>query len=175
MKISENDIQFTNKSFIGSGGFSEYYYTNGGLAIGPVTNIEFLNNGKFIGINSHDLKFIEYIYDDGKITSRNLDKDEVQNLYPDYTIIKISDFKDNKITLYKQFLQKKKFLLFNDTDKSFYKYSYKPERVNPSYIKTFITVSYPVKIIFSHYGEDTPESPALTIYIKDRFYNKKEG
>lgn len=39
MPETEDDIQITNKSFIGSGGFCEYYYQDGKLAIGPEINI----------------------------------------------------------------------------------------------------------------------------------------
>ena len=164
-----DDIRLKNKRFVGSGGFSEYYFENGKLAIGPVTNVEFVNDGQFIGINSHDLKFFKYIYKDGKITPQLLTEEEIQKLYPDYEIVKISQFNDYEITLYKKAFHKKNFLLLNDTPLSFYKYNYKPESVNPSYIKTFITVSHSGKIVFSHYGDDTKEFPALKIRVKNKF------
>ncbi len=166
---TKDDIHIKNKRFIGSGGFSEYYYENGKVAIGPVTNVEFVDNGRLIGVNSHDLKFFQFFYNDDKITSQTLSEEEVQKLYPDYEIVKISQFTNNKITIYKKFFQKKNILLLNDTPLSFYKYTYKPTSVNPSYIKTFITLSHPGKIVFSHYGDDTPEMPALTIYVKNKF------
>ena len=40
MPETEDDIQITNKSFIGSGGFCEYYYQDGKLAIGFETEDE---------------------------------------------------------------------------------------------------------------------------------------
>ncbi len=165
---TENDIRLINKSFVGSGGFQEYYYIDGKLAIGPEMNVGFLNNGEFIGINSHDLKFFKYVYLDGKFTSVQLNVDDIQKLYPDAEIVKISDFKNNSITLEKKFFQTKSFILLNDTDKSFYKYSYKPQTVNPSYIKPFLKIGYQGKITFSHYGVDTKEFPMLKIYIKNK-------
>lgn len=169
LEQSKNDIKLKHKSFIGSGGFTEYYYSDGKLAIGPETNLEFLHEGKLIGINSQDLKFFEYIYKDNQFEKRPLSIDQIQELYPDYSIVRVSDFKNNEITIYKKFMSKKNILLLNDTENSFYKYNYKPASVNPERIKPFITLSHAGKIVFSHYGEDTKESPALKIFVINEF------
>ncbi len=168
MPETEDDIQITNKSFIGSGGFCEYYYQDGKLAIGPEINIGFVNDGEFIGINSQELKFYKYKYQDKKFVSELLTQEEIQKLYPEYKIIKVSEFKNNEITINKKFFEKINVLLLNDTEQSFYKYSYKPASVNPEYIKPFIHISHPGKIIFSHYGNDTKETPALKIIVKNK-------
>ena len=168
-KQAEDDIQLKNKSYIGSGGFQEYYYNNKKLAIGPETNVSFVHDGNLIGINSQDLKFYKYVYEDSKFVAKELTIDEIQELYPDYSIIRVSDFKNNQITIYKKFMSKKNLLLLNDTDKSFYKYNYKPASVCPEYIKPLITLSHAGKIVFSHYGDDTKESPALKIYVVNEF------
>ena len=166
---TNNDIQLKNKSFIGSGGFVEYYYKDKKLAIGPETNIGFIHNGEFIGINSQELKFYKYVYENNKFVAKELNVDEIQELYPDYSIIRVSDFKNNEITIYKKFFSKKNILLLNDTNQSFYKYNYKPASVCPEYIKPFIRLSHAGKIVFSHYGDDTKESPALKIYVINEF------
>lgn len=166
---TNNDIQLKNKSFIGSGGFVEYYYKDKKLAIGPETNIGFIHNGEFIGINSQELKFYKYVYENNKFVAKELNVDEIQELYPDYSIIRVSDFKNNEITIYKKFFSKKNILLLNDTNQSFYKYNYKPASVCPEYIKPFIKLSHAGKIVFSHYGDDTKESPALKIYVVNEF------
>ena len=166
---TNNDIQLKNKSFIGSGGFVEYYYKDKKLAIGPETNIGFIHDGEFIGINSQELKFYKYVYENNKFVAKELNVDEIQELYPDYSIIRVSDFKNNEITIYKKFFSKKNILLLNDTNQSFYKYNYKPASVCPEYIKPFIRLSHAGKIVFSHYGDDTKESPALKIYVINEF------
>ena len=168
-KQTENDIQLKNKSFIGSGGFTEYYYSNGELAIGPETNIEYLHDGNLIGINSQELKFYKFVFENNKFEKKLLSVDEIAQLYPEYSIIRVSDFQNNEITIYKKFFSKKNILLLNDTDKSFYKYNYKPSSVNPQHIKPFIKISHAGKIIFSHYGDDTSESPALKIFVINEF------
>lgn len=101
MPETEDDIQITNKSFIGSGGFCEYYYQDGKLAIGPEINIGFVHDGEFIGINSQELKFYKYKYQDKKFVSELLTQEEIQKLYPEYKIIKVSEFKNNEITINK--------------------------------------------------------------------------
>ena len=166
---TNNDIQLKNKSFIGSGGFVEYYYKDKKLAIGPETNIGFIHDGEFIGINSQELKFYKYLYENNKFVAKELNVDEIQELYPDYSIIRVSDFKNNEITIYKKFMSKKNILLLNDTENSFYKYNYKPASVNPERIKPFIRLSHAGKIVFSHYGEDSKESPALKIFVINEF------
>ena len=166
---TNNDIQLKNKSFIGSGGFVEYYYKDKKLAIGPETNIGFIHDGEFIGINSQELKFYKYVYENNKFVAKELNVDEIQELYPDYSIIRVSDFKNNEITIYKKIFSKKNILLLNDTNQSFYKYNYKPASVCPEYIKPFIRLSHAGKIVFSHYGDDTKESPALKIYVINEF------
>ena len=71
--------------------------------------------------------------------------------------------------LSKKFMSKKKILLLNDTETSFYKYNYKPASVNPERIKPFLILSHAGKIVFSHYGDDTKEAPALKIFVINEF------
>ena len=110
-----------------------------------------------------------YTFKNGEFSYSELTPSYVQKLYPDYKIIKISEFKNNSITINKKFMKKQKVLLLNDTANSFYKYNYEPSSVDPSYIKQFVEISHKGKIIFSHYGDDTVESPALKIYVKNKF------
>lgn len=167
-KQSDSDLQLKNKSYIGSGGFQEYYFDNGELAIGPETNVSFVEKGELFGINIQDLKFYRYKYQDGKFIKKELGKESVKKLFPDYKIVKISKFRNNEITLYKKPFHKKKVLLLNDTDSSFYKYNYEPKSVCKDSMKPFIKISHSGKIVFSHYGDDTVEAPALKIYVKNK-------
>ena len=111
----------------------------------------------------------QYILKNNKFEKQLLTIDEIQELYPNYSIIRVSDFKNNEIKIYKKFMSKKKILLLNDTENSFYKYNYKPASVNPERIKPFIRLSRTGKIVFSHYGEDSKESPALKIFVINEF------
>ena len=165
-QTSAKDIRLIYKMFVGSGGFSEYYNNKGKLAIGPFTNMEFINNGDFIGVDNANLKFVKYIYNNGYFKAIPLDEKYIQSLFPDAEIIKISQFKNNEITLYKKPLEKKQYLILNDTKQGFYKYSYKPNNVRKTYVTALLDVNKFGKITFSHYGDDNDLFPALKIHVK---------
>ncbi len=162
---------FTKHMTVGSGGFSEflldktYYDTN--------TTLEFYDGNKLLGYNQHELKFYELGFNDNKITRRELSADEVQKLFPDVKIVKVSQFKNNKITLKKPVGKTKTFLILNDTDRDFYKYNYENHGNGTELIKSIVEVSSPKKIVFSHFGSREEDFPILTINIKNGFRCKK--
>lgn len=166
-------ISFTKHMTVGSGGFSEflnqkkYYDTN--------TTLEFLNGNKLIGYNQHILKFFELGFDGKKITTRELKADEVQKMFPDTEIVKISQFKNNKIVLKKNRGETKTFLLLNDTNRDFYKYSYEKHGNGTELIKSIIEVNKPKTIVFSHFSSRDKLFPILTIKIKNRIFNFKKN
>lgn len=165
-QTSPKDIRLIYKMFVGSGGFSEYYNNKGKLAIGPFTNMEFINNGDFIGVDNANLKFIKYVYNNGYFKAVPLEEAYIKSLFPNTEIVKVSQFKNNEITLYKKTFEKKQFLILNDTKQGFYKYSYKPNKVQKTYITALLDVNKFGKITFSHYGDDNDLFPALKIHIK---------
>lgn len=160
------DIKLIYKMYSASGGYSEYYNNKGKLAIGPFSNREFIDNGNLIGIDNGNLKLIEYYYDNGYFRNSSIDDDYVKRLFSDVEIIKVSQFKNNEITLYKKPFEQKKILLLNDTKNSFYKYTFKPANIEDENYVGLITVNKFGKIIFSHYGDDNDFFPALKIYVK---------
>lgn len=165
-QTSNKDIRLMYKMFVGSGGFSEYYNNKGKLAIGPFTNLEFINNGDFIGVDNANLKFVKYVYNNGYFNIAPLNEKYVQSLFPETDIIKISQFKNNEITIFKKPFEKKQYLILNDTKQGFYKYSYTPKNVKNMYITGLIEISRFGKITFSHYGDDSELFPALKIHVK---------
>lgn len=165
-QTSPKDIRLMYKMFVGSGGFSEYYNNKGKLAIGPFTNMEFINNGDFIGVDNANLKFVKYVYNNGYFNIEPLSEEYIQKLFPDAQIIKISQFKNNEFTIYKKTFEKKKYLILNDTKKGFYKYSYSPQNVKKTYVTSLLDINKFGKIMFAHYGDDSELFPALKIYVK---------
>ena len=166
-KSTPNDLEFKNRIAKSSGGYNEYVNVKTGEASDIYSNAEFIYNNELIGINSHDLNFVKYSVKNDTLGVEKLTKQEVQRLYPEYEILLISDFRDNKIVLKKPFFETQKYILLNDTDKSFYKYSYKPSKVaSKDHLNNFITVKRGGKITFSHYGEDSAEAPKYTIRVK---------
>ena len=165
-RTTAKDIKLFYKLYPTSGGYSEYYNNKGKLAIGPFSNKEFIYNGNLIGIDNGNLKLICYYYDNGFFRNKELDTATVNNLFPNAEIIKISQFQNNSITLYKKPFEQKQYLIINDTNNNYYKYQFKPANISNENVKGLITVNKFGKITFSHYGDDNDFYPALKIHIK---------
>ena len=160
------DVKLIYKMYSASGGYSEYYNNRGKLAIGPFSNREFIDDGNLIGIDNGNLKLIKYYYDNGYFRNSILDEGYIGKLFPEIEIIKLSQFLNNEITIYKKPLEQKKILILNDTKNNYYKYTFKPANIEDKDITGLITVSKFGKIVFSHYGDDNEFFPALKIHVK---------
>lgn len=160
------DVKLIYKMYSASGGYSEYYNNRGKLAIGPFSNREFIDDGNLIGIDNGNLKLIKYYYDNGYFRNSILDEGYIGKLFPEIEIIKLSQFVNNEITIYKKPLEQKKILILNDTKNNYYKYTFKPANIEDKDITGLITVSKFGKIVFSHYGDDNEFFPALKIHVK---------
>lgn len=160
------DVKLIYKMYSASGGYSEYYNNRGKLAIGPFSNREFIDDGNLIGIDNGNLKLIKYYYDNGYFRNSILDEGYIEKLFPEIEIIKLSQFVNNEITIYKKPLEQKKILILNDTKNNYYKYTFKPANIEDKDITGLITVRKFGKIVFSHYGDDNEFFPALKIHVK---------
>ena len=128
------------------------------------SDYEFLFNGRLISCHNADLKIFELVYNGNFFEEKELTKEQIKEIFPDAEIITISQFKDQKLTVTKPAFEKKKFLLLNDTDKYFYKYSFKPKSVKFSPVGGLFRASTIGRITFSHFGQDK-----YTIYVKNTF------
>lgn len=153
--MADDRIVLTKKTSEGSGNYSEYYYSNGKPAINLNSNFEFIKDGQLIGVDNAGLKYYKISYDkkSKKFIQTLLKEDELQKIFPNAQIIKISQFKNNEITVKKRLFKDKKVLLLNDTERYFHKYSYKPASVQQTDIKGLITLSHIGKVKFSLYGD----------------------
>lgn len=165
-RTTPKDIKLIYKMYSASGGYSEYYNNRGKLAIGPFSNREFIDDGNLIGIDNGNLKLIKYYYDNGYFRNSILDEGYIGKLFPEIEIIKLSQFVNNEITIYKKPLEQKKILILNDTKNNYYKYTFKPANIEDKDITGLITVSKFGKIVFSHYGDDNEFFSALKIHVK---------
>lgn len=165
-RTTPKDIKLIYKMYSTSGGYSEYYNNRGKLAIGPFSNREFIDDGNLIGIDNGNLTLIKYYYDNGYFRNSILDEGYIGKLFPEIEIIKLSQFVNNEITIYKKPLEQKKILILNDTKNNYYKYTFKPANIEDKDITGLITVSKFGKIVFSHYGDDNEFFPALKIHVK---------
>ena len=163
--MTDDRIVLTKKMSPGSGGYSEYYYNDGKIAVPLTSNFEFLFDGKLITVNNADLEFNEIVYENGIFSEQPLPVEEIQKIFHDVEIVKISQFENGEITIKKGWFKEKTVLLLNDTDLTFYKYSYRPDNsIKNPYITGLITLKKRGKITFSHYGD---KEDMLTIYVKN--------
>lgn len=163
-------ITFVKHMTVGSGGFSEFLYKK--KYYDTSTTLEFFNGNKLIGYSQHLLKFFELGWSGKGITKKELTANEVKQLFPNTQIVLVSKFKKNKITLVKPRKSIKTFLILNDTNRDFYKYSYEKYGNGTELIKSIIEPQKPQKIVFSHFGSRDAEFPILIIKIRNSFLKK---
>lgn len=169
-KVERKDSDYFIK-FIsdGTGSYSEFYRSSGEFAFTTGCQYEFIFNGRLIGYSNQDLKFYDFTLNDGEFLKRELSEDEVQELFPDYKIVKISEFSPNTNSLkIKKDKHVFKVLLLNDTDKNFYHYSFTSGNAK---FKTYplsglIDINKKGMIQFSHFGEHTESSPWFILLVR---------
>lgn len=165
----DDKIVLTRKVVDGTGSYSQYLYNDGKEAFTLGSNYEILCDGKLIAVHNAELKFYEVKFKEGEFLEAPLDLNEVQNIFPDAKILRISQFKDGKMIVKKPVFEKAKYLLLNDTEEYFHKYSFKPSKVKTTPVAGLIETSKSGKITFSHYNQSTITFPKYTIIIKNVF------
>lgn len=160
---NKEGIILYKKTSSGTGSYSIYYYKCDKPAFQSGSNFEFIDDKKLIAIDNASLKYSKIIFDGSKFIQIPLEIEELKTIFPDVEIIKISRFKNNKLTIKKPLFKKKTVLLVNDTDEYFHKYFVSPESSANKNIKGLISLSKKfTKVKFCHLGE----KDGLTIYIK---------
>lgn len=160
---NKEGIILYKKTSSGTGSYSIYYYKCDKPAFQRGSNFEFIDDKKLIAVDNASLKYSKIIFDGSKFIQIPLEIEELKTIFPDVEIIKISRFKNNKLTIKKPLFKKKTVLLVNDTDEYFHKYFVSPESSANKNIKGLITLSKKfTKVKFCHLGE----KDGLTIYIK---------
>lgn len=160
---NKEGIILYKKTSSGTGSYSIYYYKCDKPAFQSGSNFEFIDDKKLIAVDNASLKYSKIIFDGSKFIQIPLEIEELKTIFPDVEIIKISRFKNNKLTIKKPLFKKKTVLLVNNTDEFFHKYFVSPESSANKNIKGLITLSKKfTKVKFCHLGE----KDGLTIYIK---------
>ncbi len=156
-------IVLTKRTSTGTGSYSLYFDENNKLVAALCSNFEFVHKGRLITVDNANLKYYELIYEDEQFKEVPLSDSQLKEIFDEAQIVKISEFNNDKYTTTKNFFGIKRILLVNDTDRSFYKYSYKPPKVQQTDVKGYITTPKYEKIIYSHYGD---KNGALEINVK---------
>lgn len=122
-KKSKQNTNYTKTK--GFGDFYDYIDSDKNFAFSTNCEYEFIYKGRLIGYSNHDMKFYDFTFVNNKLEKFELNKDEVEQMLPDYKIITFSDFskKTNSLKVKKEF-GSLKLLLLNDTDKIFDNYSF---------------------------------------------------
>ncbi len=163
----KNSLYFTKVK--GFGSTFDYLDPNKNFAFTTDCEYEFIYNGHLFGYSNKDLRFYEIEYENGKIYKRILEKEEVQNLLPNYTIISISDFSKNtnSYKLKKHFGELKIFI-YNDTSKSLegYKFASGNSKIQKFNLTGFLHVDKSGMIEFSANGVYSSEKPCYVILVR---------
>ena len=167
--VCVDDIILTRKVSSGTGSYSQYLFSDGKEAFTTGSNYDFIFQGRLIAVHNAELKFFEVVYNGEYFSEKPLDDETIQKIFPDARILKISGFKNGKITIKKHVFKHEKYLLVNDTDQYFYKYSYKPEKVHRGNVAGLFETSKSGKITFSHFNKDSESFPEFVILVKNKF------
>lgn len=153
----------------GTGNYSEFYNSDGQFAFTTGTQYEFIYKGSLIGYSNHDLKFYELGCNNDLKCKRELTAEEVQTLFPDFKIVKISEFSKNTNSLkIKKDKAHFRVILLNDTDRYFYHYSFTSgnSKFETYPLKGFLNIKKRGMIQFSHFGDNTKNFPWFILLIR---------
>lgn len=160
---------FVKKNSGGVFNYSEFYSADDNFMFSTGTQYEFIHKGSLIGYSNSDLKFYEFEMKDNLLSQRELDFEEVQNLFPKFKIIRISDFSSNtnsiKVKKQRGVLN---IILYNDTDRYFDNYSFTTNnaKFDNYQLKGFLRINKKGMIQFSKFAESTKNYPWFVILVR---------
>lgn len=167
-KVSrKSENYYTKIVYEGDDKYHEFYNADGVFAFATDCDYEFLNDGKLIGYSNENLKFYTFAILDNKLVKQELDADSIQNLFPNYKIIKISEFNPNTNSM-KISRKNKKLLILNDTEINFADYVFSSNNVKFDTYKLngLIDVQKRGMLLFSHDGQNSKDYPWFVILIR---------
>ncbi len=149
---------------IGSGSYTEF--TCGDKTFELNSTYEFLYYGRLYSYSAHLLKFFELLYDGETINTRELSKEEVQQLFPDVKILLVSEFKDNEIEVTLPIFRRRAFMILNDTDRDFYKYQFEFYNPENKLFNNIFELRMPRIMVLSHFRSNNELFPKLRVIVK---------
>ncbi len=161
----ENSYTFIKRITFGSGGFS--IYEKDKALYDTDTTLEFLINNQLIGYNMHKLKFYNLEFNDNKFQNSELNEEQIQKLFPNIKLVKISQFKNREITLEKPYFKPITFMLINDTPEHYYKYQLEKYPKQDELIHGIFDINKAGDYIYSHFESRDTLFPTLTIHVKN--------
>ena len=149
-----------NKNFYtktkGFGSFYDYVDSNKDFAFSTNCEYDFIYNDSLMCYSNRNMKFYEILYDTKTLGKRELTKEEVEAILPNYQIVSLSDFssKTNSLKI-KKGLNELNVFLFNDTEKTFDNYIFTSgnAKFEQYDLRGFLKIHKPGMIQFSEFGE----------------------
>ena len=160
---------FVKKNSGGFFNYSEFYSADDNFMFSTGTQYEFIHKGSLIGYSNSDLKFYEFEIKEDLLSQRELDYDEVQNLFPKFKIIRISEFSSNTNSIkVKKQRGALNIILYNDTDRYFDNYSFTTNnaKFDKYQLKGFLKINRKGMIQFSKFAENTKNYPWFVILVR---------
>ena len=140
----------------GFGDFYDYLDSDKNFVFSTNCEYEFIYNNSFIGYSNRDLKFYDITYINGGLGKRELTREEVEEIFPEYKIVALSEFSDKTNSLkIKKHLKDLKIILYNDTQNTFDNFVFTSgnSKFEQYSLRGFLKVSSPGMIQFSRLGE----------------------
>ncbi|MBQ7764787.1 hypothetical protein IJ384_05420 [bacterium] len=168
VKTKNNDY-FIKRSSEGVEKYSEFFAPTGEYLFSATTDYDFIENGRLIGYSNSNFKFYEYELFENKLSARELGAEEVQNLFPKFTIIKISEFSPTTNCLkIKKGKKNLNLIVLNDTDRYFDNYWFSTDNVNLKYyqLRGLLKIKNKGLVQLSRFGENTKIYPWFVLLIR---------
>ncbi len=143
-----DSVVFTRNMQSQTGSYS--FYTYGDKELKLSSDFEFIFNLRLIGVDNEKFKFYETIYKECKFEEKLLSYEQVQEIFSDVDVIKLSDFNKDTYTILSN-NEPKTILIYNDTEFNFRSYFVKPnECAADKNIKPLINLPKKGKVTISH-------------------------
>jgi len=152
----------------GFGDFYDYLDPEQNFVFSTQCEYEFIYNKTLIGYSNKDMKFYEILFDNDTVAKRDLSKEEVEEILPDYTVISISDFSTNTNSLkIKKGDKVLKIFLYNDTFNEYEMYNFRSgnTKFEQYDLRGFIKVYKPGMIQFSK-SDDSEDKNWYVILVR---------
>lgn len=162
-------LEVTRRVSEGSGSYSEYVSPMYDVYTPAGSNYEFLYKGRLITYHIFDVKFYEIVYNhrNKQFIEVPLEEKLIKEIFKNPRIIYVSEFnKNHELTVRKRPFKKQRYLLLNDTDKYFYRYTLETQNKS-NVVKTLFFAKKRCDINFAHFMEDVDEFPMYKIHIKN--------
>ena len=125
--LSKDDIILQVQGFEGNGGYTTYRLITGNLQV-PKEDVwvgegsqEFLKDKVLYSYFPKNFEYYEVIFNGVKFVPRKLATEEVEKLFTDYHIIKVSELQKGTLKI-KYSKKEGKYIVLNDVGEDFYKY-----------------------------------------------------